>query len=305
MIWASILFVVIAVLALIVRKMLKNDNETYGGATVVAVLAFLVAVGAFFLATTSIVPQKHYGIQTTFGKATGKTVGAGLQWHGPFSKFEAWDATRQSFNTLGTQCKEPGNGDLWVTIAGQGNACVRVQVEWESAGEVKASENWAAYKPVDGKDRFDVFYDRRVAPSIKDAVQATFRPFNPMTSVDKTTGEAVAPNLDAYKATLTSAINERIGADIKVLSVSFGTMGYDGPTSQSIAAYGQKVRESRNLKIDETNAETRRRIAGDSGLTPFQSACLAQIRDSGKGEPGFCEGASGKVTVTRANTPSE
>lgn len=312
MIWVALVFVVIAAITAVVRRMLKKDNEDTLGASIVIGVALVAFVVSMFFAVTTKIDQKHYGIEVGYGgAATGRETGAGLAWHLPWNHFDEWDATRNSFNTLGASCEKPGNGDLWVTIAGQGNACIRVQIEWQATNKAKASDNWSAYKPVDDKTRFEVFYERRVRPQMVDAVAATFRTFNPMTAVNKTTGEAEAPDIDKYKAPLIAALNERVGtgapggADVEIVSVSFAPVGYDGPTSQSIAAYGQRVREGRTLAVDETNAETRKRIAGDSGLTPFQSACLAQIKESGKGEPGFCDSADGKVTVTRANTPSE
>lgn len=280
------------------RKVAEEMDYPRGLVAGLGVVLVLIGGVVLFFSSTTKVEQRHYGIEVGYGgKATGRATGAGLQWHKPWDSFETWDATRQTFNTLKASCEAPGNGDLWVTIAGQGNACVRVQIEWQTSGDKEqASKNWSAYKPVEDKTRFDVFYERRIAPSFVDAVQDTFRTFDPMTAVDKETGAAVAPDIDAYKGPLKAALVERVGTDVEIVSISFATIGYDKPTSDSIAAYGQKVRDKRNLLVDKGNAELRETIAKDSGLTPFESACLATNR----GEPGLCADARNKVTVTRS-----
>lgn len=299
MIWLTIILVLVALIAGAIKIEGKGkDDETANVAGWVCVTAIVFALINGFFACTTKIEQRHYGIEVSYGgKATGRETGAGLQWHNPFNHFDSWDATRQTFNTLGNSCEKVGDGSMWVTIAGQGNACIRVQIEWQATNKERASENWSAYKPVEDKTRFEVFYERRVSPQMFDAVQDTFRAFNPMTAVDKN-GEAVAPDINAYKKPLTNALTERLGNDLEIISVSFGTVGYDEATRNSIAAYGQKVRENRNLKVDEQNAALRRSIATDSGLKPFERECLELVKATGKGEPGFCTG-QGLPQVTR------
>jgi hypothetical protein len=270
-----------------------------GPAVLIAGAGAILTVICFVVASLSIVPTRNVGIVTQFGKPTGRTTGAGLQWTAPWQDVQDWDATRQSYNHLGDKCDHPGDGSLWVQIAGQRNMCVRVQINWETTDTNQASKNWATYREVNGESRFDVFVDRQVHPLINDAVLATFRDFDPLALVDPNTGEAKAPDLsNMYTPVLRMAIQQRLGQDITVMSISWGLPGYDAATTALISQYGQKVLEKRNLNVDKQNAVTRESIAKQSGVPAAVQQCLDLIKTLGKGEPGLCMG--GNVALTRS-----
>lgn len=297
MFYVAILCAIVALLALVV-VIIARHSETKGTAAVVLVVGALVAVGSTVIAALSSVPTRNVGIVTQFNKPTGRTTGAGLQWTAPWQDVEDWDATRQSYNHLGDRCEKPGDGSLWVQIAGQRNMCVRVQINWETTDTRRASQNWATYREVDGKSRFEVFVDRQVHPLMNDALLSTFRAFDPLSLVDPNTGEATAPDLSgSFSQALHKAIDDRLGQDITVKSISWGLPGYDGPTTALISQYGQKVLEKRNLAVDTTNAQTREGIAQKSGVPAAVQQCLDLVKALGKGEPGLCMGSA--VTITK------
>lgn len=302
-------FVIICALVAVagLATLIFTDAKGTGG----LMLAAGLFLGASFLigGTYNRVETKHIGIETIYGKPTGKTYGAGLHWLAPWKSIQEWDATRQSYNLLGARCEKPGDGSIWVSIAGQRQACIRVQINWETTTKQQATTNWSTYKEVDGKDRFTVFTDREVDPGFNDAILATFKDFDPLALVDKATGESHSPDLaGTYTTKLIGAIDDRLGdrvvngqsipADIKVMSLNWGLIGYDDPTTKQISAYAQKVLEGRNLDIDVKNAAKRKTIAAGSGISPEAQACLDLVKQTSRGEPGLCvSGAS--VALTR------
>jgi len=252
-------------------------------------LAVLISLVVTLLSSMSTVPTKNVGIVTSFSKPTGRTTGAGLQWTAPWQNVDDWDASGQTYAHLGDAC-------VWLTIAAQRRACIPVQVEYSSKAET-APENWAAYKQVGDKSRFETWVARRVDPQINAAMTSVFAGFDPLTVVDPKSGDAPAPDLNKlYRQPLLDALTASLGKDVSLRSVAFEAPRYDQPTTAAIAAYGQKILESRNLKIDQKNAEVRKAIAGQSGLTPFQQACLETAKVNG-GQPGLCGGGGGGSVI--------
>ena len=307
-VWTLITVGVLLLAAVVVLVVSVKAEETLGG-VLVAVVLVLISAGVLIGGMYNRVETKHIGIETVYGKPTGKTYGAGLHFLAPWKSIQEWDATRQSYNHLGDRCEKPGDGSIWVSIAGQRQACIRLQVNWETTTTTQATKNWATYREVDGKDRFAVFTDREVDPGFNDAILATFKDFDPLALVDAKTGEAHAPDLaGTYTPKLLDAINARLGdrtvggvhsdADIKVMSVSWGLIGYDGPTTGQISAYAQKVLEGRTLTVDQQNAQKRAAIAKQSGISPEAQACLDLVKQTGRGEPGLCVSGS-SVALTR------
>ncbi|WP_328466198.1 hypothetical protein OHA21_45610 [Actinoplanes sp. NBC_00393] len=261
--------------------------------------AWLTFGGSLFLAVTfvvvsciSVVPTRNVGIVTSWNKPTGRTTGAGLQWTAPWQDIDEWDATGQTYAHLGDSC-------VWVTIAAQRRACIPVQIEWSAKAE-KAPENWAAYREVGDKTRFEVFVERRVNPQINGSLTSIFAAFDPLGSVDVTSGDAPAPDLNqTYKEPLIKALTSELGDEIVVKSVAFESPRYDEPTTQAIAAYGQKILEARNLEIDKANAKTRAEITRTDASVDQVARCLQIAEKLGK-EPGLCMGNS--VSLTRSVT---
>lgn len=284
----GIICAVVALIALVIA-VVSRDKDTKGIATLVFVVGLVVAVGSTVIASLSTVPTRNVGIVTQFNKQTGRTTGAGLQWTAPWQDVDDWDASGQTYQHLGDGC-------VWVTIAAQRRACIPVQIEWASNTK-NAPENWAAYKEVDGKSRFEVFVDRRVNPQINGALTSVFADFDPLGNVDPKSGDAPAPDLNkTFKEPLKAALVADLGDDITIKSVAFEAPRYDKPTTDAISAYGQKILEARNLQIDKANAVTRAEITKTDASVDQVARCLQIAEKSGK-EPGLCMG--GNVALTR------
>lgn len=279
----AIIFGIVAVGALAVAVLSGK-----GGAWGTFAVAFLLGGACLIIACLSTVPTRNVGIVTQFGKPTGRTTGAGLQWTAPWQDVDDWDASGQTYQHLGDHC-------VWVTIAAQRRACVPVQIEWASKAD-RAPENWAAYKKVKDMSRFEVFEARRVNPQMNAALTSVFASFDPLGSVDAKTGDAPAPDLNKlYRQPLLDALNATLGEDITIRSIAFEAPRYDEPTTAAIAAYGQKILEARNLQIDKANAITRAEITKTDATVPQVARCLQIAEKLGK-EPGLCMGGGAVVT---------
>lgn len=251
------------------------------GVQLVGVAALAVSALVFIGASMHTVPTRNVGIVTQFNKPTGETTGAGLVWTAPWQQVDDWDASSNTYNRLGKDC-------LWVSIAAQRRACIPVQIEWNAKPE-GASRNWGNYKEIGDWSRFETFVNRRVDRQIDGAITSVFASFDPLGGVTPAAGaDAASPDLNkTYKDPLRTAILAALGEDIEIRSIAFTTPGFDDATNAAIAAYGQKMLEARNLKVDEANAETRKRITEKNAQVPNVTRCL-EIAQALNKEPGLC-----------------
>jgi hypothetical protein len=273
-----------------------------GPAALTAVVAIPLAIVFIVVSCASIVDARNIGVVVSWKRPTGKTTGSGLQWTKPWEDVEDWDATAQVYD----------HGDekscVAVRIAGGGQGCVELSIGWRAAVP-RGPENFAAYRPVGDQSRFDVFTSRRVDRPFTAEVQSLFTTFDAFQGVSAEKVDAgglpPAPDLNKlFRQSLTDQLNVAVGggvrgadgkvamdrddpatknvfeddsdADVVILSVTFGYIRYDDATNKKLAAYGQKLLENRNLRVDKANATLRREVAGEEGLTPFQKECLAQ-----------------------------
>lgn len=280
-----IALIILAIAAIAITVGLLADDPAALGIGAVAVLV----AGVFgVVASMSIVPTRNVGIVTTWGKPTGRTTGAGLQWTAPWSDVDDWDASGQTWAHLGDQC-------VWVTVKGPRSMCVPVQVEWSALPE-NAPANWAAFKEADGKSRFETWVSRRVDPQMTAALITAFAGFDPFAGVDPKTGDVPVPNLNAnYRQPLADALTAVLGQDITIKGIAFGTPVYDKPTADALALYGQKVLAGRNLDVDKVNAAKRKAVTDIDAQVDQTARCLSIAEASDK-EPGLC--MAGAVTLT-------
>jgi len=280
---ALILFVIAVIGA--IAWFLIGDEEVRpmaaGTAVIAAVLGVLFTIGS----AANTVPTKNVGIVTSFNKPTGDVTGAGLKWAAPWQKVEDWDASRQTFD------HKHQNRCVQVRIVGLQSACVEVQVEWQTHVE-KAPEQWASYK----RD-FNQFVDRRVNPNLTGALNDVFATHDPLSNIDQATGVVKPVNTAALVDPLRQNIEQRIGADIKVLGIVYGFVHYDGKTQQQIEAFQQKLLENRNLQQDKKNAQVRKEITDTNSKVDPVTRCLEIAAQHGR-EPGLCLGGGSPVQIT-------
>lgn len=264
--------------------LLLDDGAAAGFGGLAIIAAFVFGI----IACISVVPTRNVGIVTTWGKPTGRTTGAGLQWTAPWSDVDDWDASGQTYAHLGGDC-------VWVTVTGPRSVCIPVQIEWSALPE-NAPANWAAFRETDGKSRFETWVSRRIDPQMNAALISTFAAFDPFASVNKQTGDVAVPDLNkTYRQPLSDAISSALGRDIAVKSVAFGTPVYDDATRAALSAYSQKVLEGRNLEIDKANALIRKSVTDIDAQVNQTARCLS-IAEKNNKEPGLCMAG---VTATR------
>ena len=276
------LFILCALIFLVCAAtlVLASDTDTRGGALLGAGLTFVVGAISLTVACMSVVPTRNVGIVTTWGKPTGRTTGAGLQWTAPWSDVDDWDASGQTYAHLGDQC-------VWVTVTGPRNVCIPVQVEW-NADPAQAPENWAAFKEADGKTRFETWVSRRIDPQMTAAIISTFATFDPFAAVNKDTGDVGVPDLNvSYRQKLIDALRATLGGQISVRSIAFGRPTYDNATTQALGDYSQKTLERRNLDVDKANADIRQQITQKNASVNQTARCL-EIAETTDHEPGLC-----------------
>ncbi|MCX5066612.1 SPFH domain-containing protein [Micromonospora lupini] len=274
--YVAIFFFVVAVLAALGAAVVSDKRRPARAA--VAFLAFGLIL--CLLASMNTVPVRYVGIVTSFGKPTGETTGAGLQFVAPWENVDDWDASRQAYDHRSEKtCVQ-------VRIASLANACVEALVEWHTRPG-RAPEQWASYKK-----EFETFTARRVDPAFAEAFNEAFNPHDPLKNIDGQ-GNLNVP-LGPYADTVKAGIVKRIGEDVEVLSVVVTRVNYDDKTQGYIEAFQQAVLKTRTLEKEKANALIQKQITETNAQVNDVTRCL-EIADRHGNEPGFCLGGGNPV----------
>jgi len=276
--WLAVAALVLTALTALLWWISRNSEHPLNvGLTTIfaAVAGILLAISSF-----SAVPQRNVGIVTSFGKATGRETGPGLQLTLPWQNVEDWDASNQAFDRRGSACTK-------VRIATMADACVEVLIEWRARPE-HASEQWAAYR----KD-FELFTGRRVNPQIEQSLNDAFGGYSPLANIDEASGNLNVPTGPLTEQVRT-ALTARLGNDVEILSVIVTRVNHDEKTQASIDAFQTSVAKARVLEQDKANAELQKAITETNAKVDAVTRCLELADKHGK-EPGYCLGTGNPV----------
>lgn len=174
----------------------KYKGEALAGRWMAGVTWLLVGGGvAIFLATTIVtVPTRNLGVTTAFGRTT-DTLPNGLHVVWPWESVTIYDATVQT-----PEADKLPNFD--VRIANEAVATMRVSLEWQLQEGVDITQLHMDWRG------FDSLESRVVNTRLADALNKTFKTFDPLLSLRQTAG---APQT---VASLEAVVREKLQADL-------------------------------------------------------------------------------------------
>lgn len=272
---AAIVFVVLAVIAASLWKVLKKEEFRPGVVvTVLVALAGLLTLNASF----NTVPVRNVGIVTEFHNPTGETTGSGVHWVDPWDKVEEWNANYE----LWDHTHDNGGKGMLVKIAGNQDAWVPVSVEY-APDPANAPQDFKDY----ARNR-DNWIARRVNPTLTNAVTNLFRTHDPLAkgNVDAATGQVNPPDMGPYKQELNQAL-QSAGTEFKIRNLYIGTIVYNDKTTEALQKYANLVLENRNLGQEKLNQDLKNQITNKQAQVDKQTYCL-QIAQSNHTNPGLC-----------------
>jgi regulator of protease activity HflC (stomatin/prohibitin superfamily) len=268
----AIVFLVVALLATLSSPFVARATRGMALTTgvVAAVLGVLLIVGS----SANSVPVRNVGIVTSFNKPTGEVTGSGLKWVAPWEKVGEWDASRQKYDHIG------GDKAVPVRTGTLANAGVELLVEWQVR-----SEN-APRQFLDYKGDFEAFRGQRVGVQLDGAVNDAFASYNPLANIDAKTGN-LNVDLKPFADRVQTSAQQRLGADIEILSVTIIRVNHDEKTEANIKVFQDKLAQGRNLDQDLVNAEKQKAITAKNAQVDKTTRCL-EIAEKNGTNPGLC-----------------
>lgn len=253
-------------------------GDRLGWKSVLQLVGLLVVLAGVFTANASFnnVGIRNVGIVTGPGhKPTGQTTGAGFHWVAPYEFVDEWNGNYELWdhrNDNPDDAHKQGRGML-VKIAGNQDAYVPVSVEYAPVAEsaVKDFKDYA-------RDRQN-WIDRRVYPTLDNAVSTLFRDHDPLAkaNVDPVTGQVSPPDMTPYKNRLNAELQAEISG-FKIRNLYIGTIVYNQKTTESLQTYANLVLDNRNLGQQKINQTLKNDITNSQAKVDPLTYCL-QIQE--------------------------
>jgi len=257
-----------------VEKAEITNSITNGSRIVLTTLAGLFLI----LSCVWFVPVRNVGIVTAFNAPTGRTTGAGLKVTLPWEEVVDFDASIQVADHTGSEhCTN-------VRIGSLATACVENRIQWQ----VQESAAPKLYR--DYKGDFNNLRNNLVETKIQNALNKVFATYNPLSQVNINTGQTQFDGAKLGKD-VEDELNNTIGSDIKIVSVSVPLVHHDPQTEANIKQFQDVVAQARILAQKKTNADVEKQIADTQRayLTPefIENKCIEESVKMGV-PPGLC-----------------
>lgn len=240
----------------------------------------LLSIAGLMLVLSCVwfVPVRNVGIVTSFNAPTGRTTGAGLKVTWPWEEVVDFDASVQvSDHTGNEKCTT-------VRIGSLATACVENRIQWQ----VLESAAPKLYR--DYKGSFENLKNNLVETRIQNALNAVFATYNPLSQVNIQTGQTAFDG-KLLASSVEKELNETIGADIKILTVSVPLVHHDSRTEDNIKQFQDVIAQGRILEQKNKNADLEKAVADKQRafLTPeyIQNKCIEESVKMGV-SPGYC-----------------
>lgn len=236
------------------------------------VVLTLLGLGSIVHTMVTVVPTKEFGVVTSFGRPV-RTLSNGIHLKAPWEKVVEIDAAIQTDNHT-----SDAKSCISVRIAHQATACVDTSIRWR----IKDSATDGLYQNY--RD-FENIRDSLVTRDLNASLNAAFEDYDPL-AVDAN-GNATTPSLADLSTKVTQTMQDRIGAQIEVLSVIIPVVNFDQNTQGKVNALLAQVAQTRiaqqAVKTSEAQAQANKVLASSVSKDPnvLVSKCL-DIVETGK-----------------------
>lgn len=258
--------------------------------TVTAVVFGGLALVMTLLSSFTMVSPRTIAISTEFGKPTA-SFGNGLHAVAPWAEVTEMDGSVQTDN-------HTGKGAIKARLAHQSIGYVETTVKWRIVAE-EADQLFLDYR------EFEKIRDSLVTRELGAAINAALADVDPLTTEDQ-------PTQDELAASVKSALQEKIGDRIQVISVIIPLVRFDDRTQERIDRLQAAVADTRiaNQRKETAGADAAaNKILADSvskDPNVLVARCLDALETLKSLPAGFqCwPGTGGSVVVPSAGQPN-
>ncbi|MEO6471477.1 MAG: SPFH domain-containing protein [Aeromicrobium sp.] len=257
----------------------KHDDPTKTGHNVsklIAGLGFGFALLMLIFSVLTVVPTRDIGIVTSFGKPVG-TLSNGIHLKAPWHKVKTLDGAIQTDSKTGTHATSTNEGCIDIRIGNDSTACVDNSVRWR----IKLSAGDILYK--DYREMNNI-RDSLVTRELKAALNEVLSDYNPLADISALKTD-VKPDLNKFATDVTTALQERVGDQVDILSVIIPIIRFDRQTQSKINLYQAEVANTRIAEQREetakAQAQANRNLADSVSKDPnvLVSICLDTLNE--------------------------
>lgn len=246
----------------------------------------LVAIFAFMCVT--IVPPQTIGIPVTFGKPAA-AVGNGLEVRAPWTKIVKMDASIQ--NDI-----YDGDRQVAVRLGNNAQAGVNASIQWRMKQE-NAQQLFLDYR------EFENIRSNLVNRNFVSAMNEVFSEFDPLTSVKENENNGGAgTDLGVFAEEVAAKMEERVGEDIEIISVTIPIVNFDDSTQAKIDELQAEIARTRVAEQKKSTAQAEKEAnevleqsISDNLLT---SKCLDIVEKSGQSPLGCFPNSAGQPILS-------
>lgn len=283
----TIIIIAVLVLVLVIATgvaIFADYDETKGFAAVIAIAAFVFAIGTVAFTSFAAVEAKQVGVITTWGKPAEQTLGSGPHWKAPWQKVTEIDATTQTD-------EYHGDSAINVILADKNTADISATIRW-SVNKKNANDVYADFR---SDDPTQSLRDAVVSTQFKAAVNAVFA------SYDATSTKPA--DVDTLAAEAQKRMLARTKGLVDIESVTISYIKPDKAVQKKINAI--QAQSAKTRIADEQIATAKKEASANRELAAslrdpnvLVSKCLDIVAEGANLPAGFtCMGNSGAVVV--------
>lgn len=250
-----------------IDKLRKDAAATAGGAILlkgVAAMLLAAAAAMLFFNSYTIIPAKHVGVVTTFGRPV-DAAGHGWKWHAPWSQVTTFDGTIQSKSLAGG---DGGNSEVVVRLADGGQARVAVTLQWRVNADDRRGV-MALFADYRDPSRVDEnFVERNLRAALYDA----FGTYDPLSGIGIEGQPPVRTPAQVGADALTLLRDRAKTRGVEFLSLTVQGIGFDATTEK-------RINDRRELEAAKRNAEIQKDV--NERQAAANNALAAGAKDAG------------------------
>lgn len=246
-------------------------------------------VGIFAFMCVTIVPPQTIGIPVTFGKPAA-AVGNGLEVRAPWTKIVKMDASIQ--NDI-----YDGENQVAVRLGNNAKAGVNASIQWRMKQE-NAQQLFLDYR------EFDNIRANLVNRNFVSAMNEVFSEFDPLAAVKEAENSenGAVTDLGAFAEDVSAKMEERVGEDIEIISVTIPIVNFDESTQAKIDELQAEIARTRvaEQKKNTSQAEKEANEVLEQSISDnlLTSKCLDIVEKSGQSPLGCFPGSAGQPILS-------
>lgn len=272
-----------AVIALITFAVAVSAKS---GATALSAAPFFIVPLVIIAAmSTTIIPPRTIGVAIALGKPVG-VLSNGFHFKQPWAKVEKFDASIQ--NNI-----YRGDNAITVRLGNNSQALADVSVQWQMKTD-NAEQLALDYKT------FESIQSNLVDRNLRASLNEVMGTYNPLASVDSA-NKNTSGDFSELAEKVRVALEDKVGADISVKSVTIPIIDFDQSTQDKINELQAEIARTRiaEQKKETAGAEKQANEILESSVSDnvLTSKCLDIIERSGQSPLGCFPGSAGQPII--------